>query len=188
MSTRKKNGQFRKGTHWRKPQKFRYRRWLERQYCKLGISAGDIGRRFGVTAAAVMYWMRKHKIKRRTVRQSRKLKSWGLSGPANPMWNRRGKLNPRWLGGVTPERQSFYASQEWKTACSEVWKRDKATCQRCRLKKTNRETTPFHVHHIVSFAVKALRAVVENLALLCEPCHDFVHSKRNVKREHLPKR
>lgn len=43
-----------------------------------------------------------------------------------------------------------------------------------------------HIHHIVSFAVKGLRAEVTNLALLCVACHRYVHSKRNVDREYLP--
>jgi len=43
----------------------------------------------------------------------------------------------------------------------------------------------FHVHHIVSFAVRELRAAVSNLALLCEDCHRFVHSNANTACEFL---
>lgn len=97
--------------------------------------------------------------------------------------------NPRWLGGGTAERQDFYRSREWKAACKAVWKRADAKCERCghdhrdRDRRTERE---FHVHHIVSFAVKEMRAEPSNLALLCWPCHRFVHSKENAAREFLP--
>lgn len=185
---RNPKGQFLKGTHWRDPKPFRERAWLLENYQRLGRSTGDIAREFGTTDAAILFWLRKHKIKRRSISEARKLKRWGAQGPDNPMWNRRGELNPRWLGGVTPERQAFYASDEWKKACSAVWKRDKATCQRCGLYRDDSPDVAFNIHHIESFANRELRAVVSNLVLLCEICHDFVHSRRNVSREFLPQK
>lgn len=96
--------------------------------------------------------------------------------------------NPNWKGGCTPERQEFYRTAEWKAACRAVWRRANACCERCDLdwRTVDRETEPtFHVHHIVSFQVKALRAVVSNLVLLCRPCHLWVHSNANAGREFL---
>ena len=184
---RKKNGQFGKGDHWRQPQLFREKEWLIQNYGVLKRSTGDIAKEFCVTDAAILFWLRKHGIERRTISQARAIKHWGAIGVDNPMWNRRGELNPRWLGGVTPERQAFYTSKEWKEVCAKVWKRDKATCQRCELPKKESQDMPFHIHHIVSFADESLRAEPSNLILLCETCHQFIHSKRNVNREHLPK-
>jgi transposase-like protein len=184
---RNRRGQFLKGTHWRNPQPFRDKAWLVEQYVNLARSTGDIAKQFGATPGAILFWLRKHKIKRRSTSGARSVKRWGQAGSDNPMWNRRGELNPRWLGGITPERQAFYTSQEWKSACSAVWKRDKATCQRCKLHRDDQKDMPFHIHHIESFAVRDLRSVVSNLVLLCEVCHDFVHSRRNVNREFLPK-
>lgn len=184
---RNKKGQFEPGTHWREDKPFRHKAWLLTEYVLLGRSTGDIAAQFGVTDSAVLFWMEKHGIPRRTISESRDLKHWGASGSDNPMWNRRGELNPRWLGGVTPERQEFYTSREWKTACSAAWRRDKATCQRCSLRHSDQMDMPFHVHHVVSFANAELRADVNNLVLLCEACHHFVHSKRNVDAEFLPK-
>jgi hypothetical protein len=183
---RNDKGQFVKGHHWRPPQPFRDRDWLVREYVGRGRSTGDIARQFGVTDAAVLFWLRKHKIPRRDVSAARKLKRWGSVGVDNPMWNRKGELNPNWKGGVTPERQAFYASGEWKKVCSLVWKRDKATCQRCGLYRTDQPDMPFHIHHIRSFAFADLRAIPSNLVLLCEVCHQFVHSRENVAREYLP--
>lgn len=96
--------------------------------------------------------------------------------------------NPKWKGGATPERQEFYRSPEWKAAIKAVWRRDNACCQRCKLdwRTVDRETTPtFPIHHIVSFAARELRAAVDNLVLLCRPCHLWVHSNENTERAFL---
>lgn len=187
MEMAKNSGQFKKGQHWRTPKPWWEYDWLHTQYIEEGRSASDIANEYGVTDNAIYFWLHKHGIPRRTVKQARKLKNWGLSGPDNPMWNKRGELNHNWLGGVTPERQSFYTSQEWKSACSFVWKRDEAKCKRCGASKSDMPDMPFHIHHIVSFADKSLRADPENLVLLCEACHHFVHSRKNKNNEYLPK-
>ena len=96
-----------------------------------------------------------------------------------------GADHPTWKGGVTPERQSFYHSPEWKAAIRAIWMRDQCTCQRCGRKpprhgpKHNRG----HVHHIVSFRVHELRLDLDNLVLLCADCHRWVHSRANVLKE-----
>lgn len=184
---RKKNGQFEKGTHWRPAQQWWDRQWLEKQYIGMERSAQDIARDGGVTANAIFFWLHKHAIKTRSMAETRALKHWGLCGSDNPMWNKRGELNHNWKGGVTPERQSFYMSTEWKSVCSAVWKRDNATCRRCGLDKRDSSDMPMHIHHIESFANVALRADAENLVLVCEACHHFIHSKANVDHEYLSK-
>lgn len=91
--------------------------------------------------------------------------------------------HPQWKGGISPERQAVYSSLEWISAVKEIWKRDNATCQRCKKRhntKTNRGT--FHIHHIESFKVKEKRTDVNNLVLLCNVCHRWVHSKNNTKK------
>lgn len=95
--------------------------------------------------------------------------------------------NGRWLGGVTPERQAFYRSPEWKAACVVVWHRADAKCERCAKdhRLIDRTVESFHVHHIVSFAVRELRAEPTNLAPLCQDCHRWVHGKANTAREFL---
>ena len=179
--------QFKPGQHWRKPQAFRDKDWLIENYIEQQRSTGEIAKEFGVTDGAIIFWLRKHDIQRRNVSEARSIKYWGNSGSDNPMWNKRGELNPRWLGGITPERQAFYTSEEWKSACSSVWNRDKATCRRCGLYKEDSPDMPFHIHHIVSFADESLRADPNNLVLLCEVCHHFVHSKRNKGNEYISK-
>lgn len=98
------------------------------------------------------------------------MKHWELSGEDNGMFGMTGEDNPHWKGGATKERQSLYASQQWKKVVSEVYERDEAKCQDCgRLKNKEGE---FHVHHIKSFAEHpALRTEIDNLILLCRECH-----------------
>lgn len=91
-----------------------------------------------------------------------------------------------WKGGISPERQAVYSSREWIDAVKSVWKRDNATCQRCGKHHNTAETRgTFHIHHIVSFAVKELRTDVSNLVLLCRDCHFFVHSTANIGRDFI---
>lgn len=171
--------EFKKGQHWRPAQSFREKEWLEEHYVHRQKSCKDIAEEFGVTDAAIVFWLRKHDIPRRSVSEARAIKKWGSTGTANPMFGKRGAASPNWMGGATAERQAFYSSREWKRACSKVWKRDKAQCQRCSVKGADRK---LHVHHIVSFAVKALRAEPSNLTLLCDKCHRWVHSKANTEK------
>lgn len=108
-----------------------------------------------------------------------------LQGANNGMFGRKGELHPNWLGGLTPERQALYSSQEWKQASEIVWKRDKGTCQRCG-KKYRRKATSFHIHHIKSFSLYIeLRTEPGNLVLLCSDCHHWVHSNQNTNKEFI---
>lgn len=187
MAMRNNKGQFAKGHHWRTRKPWWDKEWLHDQYVCCRRSASEIAADGGVTESTILYWLHKHGISRRSLSEARAVKHWGACGSDNPMWNKRGELNPRWLGGVTPERQSFYTSEEWRKACSFVWKRDKATCRRCGLRRGNLPDMPFHIHHIESFANKELRGDSSNLVLLCEACHQFVHSRKNVEHDYLPK-
>lgn len=97
---------------------------------------------------------------------------------------RRGAEIHSWKGGVTPERQAFYASEEWKEACRSVWQRADAKCEKCGLdhRHIDRDAMKFHVHHVASFAKHPeRRADPENLKLLCAPCHRWVHSNANTE-------
>jgi len=172
-------GQFKKGQHWRKHKPYWDKEWLKKEYSKR--SAGDIARDWNITEAAILHWLRKYNIKRRTISEARALKYWGCSGEDNPMFGKNGKLNPNYRGGCTQERQLFYAGSEWKDVCSAVYKRDNAKCVRCG------KPGKMHVHHIVSFSEKKYRADINNLVLLCVKCHRFVHSKKNINREYIKK-
>lgn len=99
-----------------------------------------------------------------------------------PYKGKRGAEIRTWKGGVTPERQAFYSTPEWRAVSKAVRKRDNHTCQRCRIEFFGSERTMLDIHHIVSFAYAPLRADASNLVLLCEPCHYWVHSNANTDR------
>jgi len=177
--------QFKPGQHWRKQKPYWDRDWLDTEYTTKKRSANEIADDWNITSGAILHWLRRHGIQRRETSDVRANKHWGSAGEENPMFGKNGADNPNWQGGIAPERQAFYSSREWKSACAEVWKRDNATCQRCGLRCKKRSHGTFHIHHIVGFADKELRANPSNLVLLCRPCHHFVHSKENVSREYL---
>lgn len=103
-------------------------------------------------------------------------------GPRN-----RGKKGPEtnnWKGGATPERQAFYHSAEWVSAAKQVRKRDNMQCQHCGLTWSG-SGMQFDIHHIVPFPYKPLRAAVDNLVLLCEKCHYWIHSNENTEKKFI---
>jgi len=108
----------------------------------------------------------------------------GVHWMHHPDYN--GKDHPNWKGGLTPERQAFYSSQEWCEAVKAVWARDNATCQRCgKHHNTAQARGTFHIHHIISFQHKAYRADVDNLLLVCKECHRWIHSKKNKSKQYI---
>lgn len=178
-----KETQFKRGQHWRKPAPFREKNYLLKEYGEKQRSAQEIALEHGVTENAILYWLQKNEVRRRTVKQVRANKHWAVSGEQNGMFGKFKDESPNWRGGITPERQGFYSSAEWVTACSIVYKRDNCTCQRCGVTKSVKN--PIHVHHIVSFAVRHLRAEASNLILLCKRCHNWVHSRENKNKEFI---
>jgi hypothetical protein len=174
--------EFKPGEHWRQRKPFWDREWLHREYIERGRSAADIGAEFGCSGNNVLYFLKKFGIQTRTTAETRALKHWGLSGERNGMYGRRGAEVPNWKGGVTPERQALYSSEEWAVASAEVWRRDRGICQRCGKQRGKRA---HHIHHIISFAVPEERSNVENLVLLCIQCHRWVHSKANIGGEFI---
>lgn len=180
---RDSNGRFIKGEHWREPREFRNKEWLIEHYHNQQMSTGEIAKMFGVTDAAILFWLRKHNILRRNASQARAVKYWGLTGESNPMFGKNGKENPNWKGGITAERALFYQSQEWKRAMNAVFERDKFVCQRCLIQIKRKP----HIHHIISFSHVETRSDINNLIILCADCHRFIHSKRNVDGKFLQK-
>jgi len=183
---RDKSGRFVEGGHWREPKPYWDKGWLEHEYIASDKPASQIAAEQGCTENNILYFLKKHGIRTRTMNEVRSIRHWGSSGPDNPMFGRTGSENPNWKGGVTAERQAFYSSQGWKSVSELVYKRDRAACQRCG--KQESCDGHHHIHHIVPFDVEYLRTAVHNLVLLCRDCHNFVHSKENVKGEFLPKK
>lgn len=176
--------EFKKGEHWRSHREHWDRKWLYEEYVVKGRSCGDIAEQQKVTDAAILYWLRKHKIKRRDVSESRRLKQWGLSGEQNGMYGRTGERNPNYKDGSSPERQRLYSQSEYIKFLSQIYKRDGYRCVRCGMPKGKPRS--LHAHHKKSWAGHpGLRWDKDNVVTLCFPCHGFVHSKKNINREYL---
>lgn len=174
-------GKFKKGTHWRKVRPHWSKEWLFEEYINKQRSACDIAKEIGVKDTAIYFWLDKHGIKTRTMKETRAIKHWGNSGESNPMFGKRGSLNPNWRGGSTAERQACYSSMEWRKVSRKARKRDNYTCQICKKGKKELECG-LELHHIISFIIVEKRLDIDNLVLLCEKCHDFVHSNKNTER------
>ena len=171
-------GRFLTGRHWRPHRVFRERSYLLEQYVKKQRSASDIAKEHAVTEGAVLFWLDKCGITRRTVAQARAVKHWGAAGKANPMYGRCGSQNPRWIDGSSPERQRLYARSFWKELVICVYRRDGFRCQKCGGKHEKRRR--LHAHHIKPWAGNPRsRFDLDNLVTLCGECHGWVHSKQN---------
>jgi hypothetical protein len=172
-------GQFEKGTHWRERKPWWEKSWLDYMYSECMRSASDIASAFGTTENNILYWLSKHGIKRRTVKQARALKHWGVSGECNPMHGRTGILNPNWKGGLTPARQAIYAKSEMKQAVQAVYKRDRY-CRLCNAKD------PLEVHHIDPFSQSPLLVMdIGNMIVLCSKCHRKMRGKEKLWKRRL---
>ena len=168
--------EFKPGEHWREHQVFREKEYLVEEYLNKGRSCADIAKEHSVTESAILHWLRKHGIKRRTVSDVRKLKKWRLSGEDNPMYGRYGDKNPRWIDGSSPERQKAYARSFWKEIAKVVLERDRYECKRCGAKHTGKNK--LHAHHIKPWAGNPDgRFELSNFITLCQECHNWVHSK-----------
>jgi len=176
--------ELKKGQHWRQPKPYWNSDFLYNEYVVKQRSAAEIAVDFDCIEKNILYFLKKFNIKTRSISETRKAKYWGAKGKDNPMYGVTGDQHPNWKGGITPERQAFYQSAEWKRACRIVWSRDTATCQKCKIKHLYGMRS-YHVHHIVSFEVGELRAEPNNLVLLCRNCHNWVHSKENTEKEFL---
>ena len=190
--------------------------WLELEYLERGKSANQIAREIGRDAKRVWEWMKDYGIdtrprgtdygqnfqsgqdsafkgKKHTAETKEKIRQARFRDGRVPYlkngkhWlHHEGAVPSTWKGGISPERQAFYASDEWKEAVKIVWARDNATCQKCgKHHNTAKSRGTFHIHHIISFKVKEKRADPNNLILLCKECHRWVHSKENTENEYI---
>ena len=178
------DGRFKPGQHWRPHGKHRERDWLYREYVERGRSTGDIAKDVGITDAAVIFWLRRHGIPRRTVGEARALKRWTVAGEANGMFGRTGAANPNYVDGSSPERQRGYVQAIGRAFLRAVYERDGYRCVRCATPKGKPRS--LHAHHIAPWAGnEALRFDLANAVSLCRACHSWVHSKANTERVYI---
>ena len=198
---------------WQRSRKPVDREWLHQKYIVEGLDCTDIAALVSRDSKSVWNWLKDldiptrprgsslkrqfkkgHKLnagRKASVETRQKIREARLRDGHVPylkngvhhLKGKRGADTPNWKGGITPERQAFYATPEWRRAAYQVKRRDRNTCQRCGKVKQRGDGQPFDLHHIVSFECVALRADVSNLVYLCEPCHYWIHGTENTQRE-----
>ncbi len=177
-------GRIVKGTHWRPERPHWSREWLQTQYIERQKSTGEIAAECNCTDAAILFWLKKHGIPRRSVSEARAIKHWGMSGVANPMHGNVGAANPRYVDGSSPERQRLYVQGAGRVFLRSVLARDGYRCVRCGAPKGKPKS--LHVHHLKSWAGnKDSRFDMGNVVTLCKSCHGWVHSNVNANGEYL---
>lgn len=149
-------------------------KWLREQYVVKQRMIDEIATECGVTTSSIKRYMNRFGIEARPQKES--LRIGGKS---------KGKNNPAWRGGTTPERQRLYKTPEWKELVLAVWTRDGFKCKRCGVGNVSR-TNRLHAHHIGTWAdYPELRTDMKNLVTLCQSCHLWVHSNLNTRRRFL---
>jgi len=162
--------------HYRIFKPYKDEKWLREQYVVEQRMIDDIAAECGVNTTSIKRYMNRFGIKARLQKES--LRIGGKS---------KGKNNPAWRGGTTPERQRLYKTPEWKELVLSVWTRDGFKCKRCGVGNVSR-TNRLHAHHIGTWAdYPELRTDMKNLVTLCQNCHLWVHSNQNTRRRFLKK-
>ena len=88
-------------------------------------------------------------------------------------FNKSGKNNPNWKGGITPLNHKIRYSTEMKLWREKVFERDNWTCQECGERSRKNCYIRIEAHHIKPFALfPELRFLVDNGLTLCKKCHD----------------
>lgn len=89
----------------------------------------------------------------------------------------RGENSPSWKGGTSHHYIGDYFSIR-----RDIRKRDNYTCQRCGITEDEygKEMSVHHIRKYNLFEDKYQANEMTNLVCLCEKCHRFVHSKRNI--------
>lgn len=114
-------------------------------------------------------------------------------GANNCMWGKFGKNNPNWTGNAIPDTQHIRTSYKYKKWRTDVFVRDRFTCQRC-----GQVGGRLEVHHIKEFRT-FIREVVNALPLYslydgamlytplwdisngitwCVPCHNLTKGRK----------
>lgn len=145
--------------HYRKAAPYKDAEWLRSEYVDRRRTVAEIAEQFGVNTSAVLKFMDKFDIPRRSRSEAR-------------IGRKVGALNPAWKGGVA----DWDYAAGWKVIARRIRDRDEWTCRECgdRRKRWGRS---LHVHHIDG---NKLNNDPANLISLCASCHRQAHREEVI--------
>jgi len=92
---------------------------------------------------------------------------------------RRGKNNPNYRGGITPEIMRLRHSPQYVDWRDAVYQRDCWTCQQC-----GQVGGKLQAHHILSFTqYPEKRFAIDNGITLCSSCHQKLHRRLEMEEK-----
>lgn len=136
----------------------------------------SLASKFSCSDSAIKIIFRKHTTASQRIKVKIKKQSLSISGAKAHNWR----------GGVTPEIERIRSSAQYKHWRTQVFIRDKYTCQKCFAKSGNGYTIILNAHHIKSFALfPNERFSVDNGITLCEQCHIQIDTCRGKSLKNL---
>lgn len=148
-------------------------KWLRDQYYNKQRTLQEIAKECGVYPNCVSLYAHRFGMILRSASETLQLRG-----------SVRGKKNPAWKGGTSPERQRLYNEGHWRIIVKQIYARDSYKCQRCGEPKNKPRS--LHAHHIKPWATNiALRFDLTNMITVCRPCHSWIHSPSNTMKEYL---
>lgn len=164
--------------------------FLEKEYLENRKPYKQIADEIGCSESNVWYRLKQFKLATPTKSEIMTGKEFSVShrealsqSHLASTYKRSGSANPNWRGGVAA--QNFLARYKgdyvvWRRkvlrhkgeVCSHCGKNLNEKCPCCG------RTTDKHVHHLQEFAENPdLRYSLDNVVVLCEPCHKALHKK-----------
>jgi hypothetical protein len=99
------------------------------------------------------------------------LRSGGTKSCGCYMHDLSGENHWNWKGGITPERNKYMDTKEYKEWRKAVFRGDSYLCTKCELKGV------LNAHHLYNYSTyPTLRLDVSNGVTLCKGCHNEFHT------------
>jgi thymidylate synthase ThyX/5-methylcytosine-specific restriction endonuclease McrA/DNA-binding XRE family transcriptional regulator len=166
---------------------YKDRAWLEEHYHEKGLEQATIAEMVGVSTHTIRAWIRKHRLQKPYGSWTIGREPWNKGRRYHAGWRhtpetrqrlseqKKGERNPQWRGGITPYALRIRRGVEDLRPA--VFQRDQFTCRLCGAKGGSLE-----IHHILPiWARPDLALEIDNLASVCEACHDKLNGGRELE-------
>jgi len=143
--------------------------WLREHYVEKSLSSIKIAEKLDLSPQTILNNLKKHDID--VVSNEEKFDKYehpwqGVTGDDHPGSEMTGEDHPHYLGLDTSDE--WRRSGRWKRVKVEIRERDDYTCRRC-------EEYGKEVHHKEPVSIGGDKYDPDNLEVLCQKCHQYVH-------------